>query len=230
MSAEPAQPPADAQAQTPKGSISKDRNCPYCNQAFTSSSLGRHLDLYIKPRNAKPPDGIHNVDEIRRIRGNITRRQARTSSLKREREARGQDSLSQSASSVQGSAEGGSELGPQNATVKQILEQSEVNRQTKSPTLMDQMLDKRRIFINKAHNWIATGVINDLPPRQDPLEKLRLANGSGGSYGSQADGERSRAFEDELDDGRAASLALKEVLGSVWEARYFHSCSQINKI
>ena len=28
----------------------KDRNCPFCNQAFTSSSLGRHLDLYIKPK------------------------------------------------------------------------------------------------------------------------------------------------------------------------------------
>lgn len=28
----------------------KDRSCPFCNQAFTSSSLGRHLDLYIKPK------------------------------------------------------------------------------------------------------------------------------------------------------------------------------------
>lgn len=29
---------------------SKDRKCEFCNQAFTSSSLGRHLDLYIKPK------------------------------------------------------------------------------------------------------------------------------------------------------------------------------------
>jgi hypothetical protein len=33
---------------------SKDRNCPFCNQAFTSSSLGRHLDLYIKPKVSAP--------------------------------------------------------------------------------------------------------------------------------------------------------------------------------
>jgi protein-disulfide isomerase len=32
----------------------KDRNCPFCNQAFTSSSLGRHLDLYIKPKVSLP--------------------------------------------------------------------------------------------------------------------------------------------------------------------------------
>lgn len=56
---------------------SKDKNCPYCGQAFTSSSLGRHLDLYIKNKNPKAPDGIHNVDEIRRLRGSITRRQPR---------------------------------------------------------------------------------------------------------------------------------------------------------
>lgn len=53
----------------------KDRECPFCHQAFTSSSLGRHLDLFIRPNNPKPPDGVHLVDEIRRIRGRITRRQ-----------------------------------------------------------------------------------------------------------------------------------------------------------
>lgn len=58
---------------TPKAA--KDKECPYCRQAFTSSSLGRHLDLYIKPRNPKKPDGIHDVEEIRRTRGGVTRRQ-----------------------------------------------------------------------------------------------------------------------------------------------------------
>lgn len=55
----------------------KDKNCPYCGQAFTSSSLGRHLDLYIKSKNPKAPDGLHDVDEIRKLRGGITRRQPR---------------------------------------------------------------------------------------------------------------------------------------------------------
>lgn len=59
----------------------KDRKCQYCHQAFTSSSLGRHLDQFLFK---KKPDGIHDVEEIRRIRSGITRRQARTSSGKRD--------------------------------------------------------------------------------------------------------------------------------------------------
>lgn len=51
----------------------KDRACPFCGQAFTSSSLGRHLDLYIKPKNPKPADGVHDVDEIRKLRGSTLR-------------------------------------------------------------------------------------------------------------------------------------------------------------
>jgi hypothetical protein len=61
----------------------KDKNCPFCGQSFTSSSLGRHLDLYIRPKNPKPSDGVHLVDEIRKIRGSITRRQVK-SALKKE--------------------------------------------------------------------------------------------------------------------------------------------------
>ncbi|CAI7630131.1 unnamed protein product [Penicillium palitans] len=60
---------------------SKDRKCQYCQQAFTSSSLGRHLDQFLFK---KKPDGIHDVEEIRRIRSGITRRQARTSTGKNE--------------------------------------------------------------------------------------------------------------------------------------------------
>lgn len=55
---------------------SKDKECQYCHQKFTSSSLGRHLDQFISK---KKPDGIHNVDEIRKLRAGITRRTARGS-------------------------------------------------------------------------------------------------------------------------------------------------------
>lgn len=68
-----------SQTQSQSGSKTaalKDKSCPYCRQAFTSSSLGRHLDQYLLK---KKPDGIHDVDEIRRLRGGITRRQARSS-------------------------------------------------------------------------------------------------------------------------------------------------------
>lgn len=57
----------------------KDKHCPFCGQAFTSSSLGRHLDLYIRSKNPKAADGLHVVDEIRKLRGGITRRQAKGS-------------------------------------------------------------------------------------------------------------------------------------------------------
>lgn len=69
---------------TPLLKAPKDKNCPFCGQAFTSSSLGRHLDLYIRPKNPKAADGIHLVDEIRKLRGGITRRQAKGSISKKE--------------------------------------------------------------------------------------------------------------------------------------------------
>lgn len=73
---------ADDNAQsTAKNAAAKDRKCQYCDQAFTSSSLGRHLDQFLFK---KKPDGVHDVEEIRRIRSGITRRQARTSSGKRD--------------------------------------------------------------------------------------------------------------------------------------------------
>ncbi|KAJ5727269.1 hypothetical protein N7493_005089 [Penicillium malachiteum] len=83
----PGQTPEESRVDDPLNSKSganqtgKDRKCQYCGQAFTSSSLGRHLDQFLFK---KKPDGIHDVEEIRRIRSGITRRQARTGSSKRE--------------------------------------------------------------------------------------------------------------------------------------------------
>lgn len=83
----PRETPEDSQADENQSAsksanqAAKDRKCQYCNQAFTSSSLGRHLDQFLFK---KKPDGVHDVEEIRRIRSGITRRQARTSSGKRD--------------------------------------------------------------------------------------------------------------------------------------------------
>jgi hypothetical protein len=63
----------------PKYPAPKDKVCQFCGVAFTSSSLGRHLDQFIKDKKPKAPDDVHDVDEIRRLRGNITRRQPRNS-------------------------------------------------------------------------------------------------------------------------------------------------------
>ena len=200
----------DVQSHTPaKVSVPKDRNCPYCHQAFTSSSLGRHLDLYIKPKNPKPPDGIHNVEEIRNMRSSITRRQARTPSLKKQQaEAQRIEHINTTAA--------------QNSTVRQILENTESGRSMHSPSTGDSQPQKNfGLLLNRAH-WLATGVINDLPPRQDPLQAVRPAppreNARGTS--SKTELEAQHRLTDQLEKGKAADLALKEVLHIVMEAKY----------
>ncbi|KAK8211252.1 hypothetical protein BKA81DRAFT_299942, partial [Phyllosticta paracitricarpa] len=165
---------------TPATKAPKDKNCPFCHQAFTSSSLGRHLDLYIKSKNPKAPDGIHNVDEIRKIRGGITRRHARSSQPRKE------GSLTPASSSP---------------SVMQ------------SPALNLPPQAKSRFQFNQP-NWHSTGVINNLPPRAS----------LSGEAGKSRHEQQKRGFEsrqvlaEELEHGKAAELALKEVLGSVREA------------
>jgi hypothetical protein len=74
----------DSSTNAPKTRGVKDKACPFCRQPFTSSSFVRHLDLYSKGENPKLADNIHNVEEIRKIRGGITRRRPRNSATKRE--------------------------------------------------------------------------------------------------------------------------------------------------
>ncbi|MCJ1253521.1 hypothetical protein MMC24_001333 [Lignoscripta atroalba] len=199
--AEPAvaTPGSTAESGTPaKHPATKDRPCPYCNARFTSSSLGRHLDLYIKEKNPKPPDGIHDVEQIRRTRGNVTRRQARTSSAKRE------DSTASSAKPT-----------PMH------------DQHQRSPSIGRQYTNgdhPRRELVHtrlNTANWQATGVINDIPPtprdeqpryelRRDPTRRISSKNELA---------QRQKAMEDR-DRGRAAELALREVLDSVKAAKY----------
>jgi hypothetical protein len=190
--------------------ITKDRACPFCNQAFTSSSLGRHLDLYIKPKNPKPPDGVHDVDEIRRMRGNITRRQSRISSVKR-------DSSTPAPPSATASSTAGA-----NASVRQILDittASHVGMQ--SPTAaVERFEEKMGVRFNKP-GWESTGVINDLPPRLERLEPRSDARRELPKHHMlKSDLEQRQKIAEELENGRAAELALQEVLGSVRDARY----------
>lgn len=70
---------ASTAASVARHSMPKDRPCRYCGQSFTSSSLGRHLDQFLFK---KRPDGVHDVDEIRRLRGGVTRRMARQGTAK----------------------------------------------------------------------------------------------------------------------------------------------------
>lgn len=182
---------------TAKAPAIKDKECQYCHQAFTSSSLGRHLDLYIREKNAKPPDDIHNVEEIRRLRGNVTRRQARTSSDKR-------DGSTPSSSKPTPFRDQGSPSVPGGITKNhQEPQQSEG--------------EHIRTFLNRP-NWQSTGVINELPSLGDhtPYPKIHSPSRK---TSVKEDITQKRNLLEERDRARAAELALKEVLDNVKAAR-----------
>lgn len=69
---------------------------------------------------------------------------------------------------------------------------------------------------------MATGVINDLPPRQDPLQAVQSAPPRENAQGTslKVELEAQHKLQDRLDKGKAADLALKEVLRIVMEAKY----------
>ena len=190
---------ADVLAATPSSNADttktpKDKNCPFCHAPFTSSSLGRHLDLYIKEKNAKPADNIHDVEEIRRLRGNVTRRQARTSSAKRE-----------------GST-------PTSAKVTPVPDQSSPPSTIHYPNTGHTDCGSARVSLNRP-SWQATGVINDLPPiiRESPsYPKPRNAIRR---TSTKEDIIRKQEALEDRERGRAAELALIEVLESVKAAK-----------
>ncbi|KAI1273958.1 hypothetical protein F5Y07DRAFT_390944 [Xylaria sp. FL0933] len=216
---------------TQKTSAVKDKKCPYCGQAFTSSSLGRHLDLYIKEKNPKPPDGIHDVDAIRKLRESITRRQPRGSHARRDRDRDHDASHPDTPGSL-------SRKSP-----------ASVSASTSDPAARPPAIPKEGQFAVDAQtprfpfgaSWEATGVINDLPPTTGNPE---------GSTGAAWDSFRARAspsretsarpqnpqrapsravqkmqfdtkqrLADAIDTARAAELALRELLSSMRAAK-----------
>lgn len=195
---------------------SKDRNCPFCGQAFTSSSLGRHLDLYIKPKNPKPPDGVHDVDEIRKRRGGITRRQPRTS-------------LKVSTDDDDGSRRNSSTWSNPSSTKHKKGDSKTEHSTLNSPISAKET--NRGVFMN-APGWEATGVINDLPARSSSrnqtstptgqaqrLQEMRRDNA--GNRIERPDYATSEVWklQESAEIGRAAEMALREVLGSLEAAR-----------
>lgn len=209
---------ADSTNQSKNAAV-KDKACPFCHQPFTSSSLGRHLDLYIKEKNPKPADGIHNVDEIRKLRGNITRRQPRSSMSRRE------DSTP---------------AGTPGAINKRSPSEADLGTRH-SPSMGRDYADTsgplshkkiRAAHVNSA-SWHATGVINDIPSL--------MRNGEYNGHWESAEPESSRKMEgrrtvsrqmlaktsfeqkqklmEALDTARASELALREVLGSLRAAK-----------
>jgi hypothetical protein len=211
---------ADVSVNGSKSSAPKDKACPFCHQQFTSSSLGRHLDLYIKEKNPKPADGIHDVVEIRKIRGGITRRQPRNSASRREDSTPAATPAAQERRSPRPESDGQGNRSPSlrrddNAVMDSVNFRAKAN-----------------LFINKG-TWESTGVMNNIPvPRSSDS---RSWDGEDRDVGRRAEPTRSRSvskqmlakttFEqkqkmiDALDNAKAAELALRELLGSIRAAK-----------
>ncbi|KAI1175199.1 hypothetical protein F4777DRAFT_579183 [Nemania sp. FL0916] len=221
---------SSAAAESPaaqKASAVKDRACPYCGQAFTSSSLGRHLDLYIKEKNPKPPDGVHDVDAIRKMRESITRRQPRGSLTRRDVSNPG----------TPGSVSRKSPPPAPAPAPDPVLKPPAIPKEGQF------VVDRQTLCYPFQPSWEATGVINDIPPATSD-------HGSGGGSGSSAwESVRARAspageaaarqnmqrapsrvaqkiqldtkqrLADAMDTARAAELALRELLSSMRAAK-----------
>ncbi len=194
---------------TPKAS--KDKKCPFCDQAFTSSSLGRHLDLYIKEKNPKPADGVHDVDAIRKLRGNITRRQPR-GSLRRDTSTPAQT--------------------PTVASKKSPASEDAEPSRMKSPSVT-QISDGigRQYPFNTP--WEATGVINDIGTKA--ASEAGRSDGDAGADSARplvppqravsrqmmkAQMDMKQKVQDATDTARAAELALRELVSSWRAAKY----------
>lgn len=184
----------------------KDKECPFCKQRFTSSSLGRHLDLYIRERNPKPADGIHDVSQIRVMREHITRRNPRAS-------------MGETGSRRNSSTPAGT---PRALPKKQRSRDSEGY---KSPAIpKDGHFAVESETLSKfpfSTRWEATGVINDIPSTGDvtpgATKRPTAQRNVSRQVAQKAQFDVKHKLADAMDTARAAELALRELLSS-WRA------------
>ncbi|KAI7157923.1 hypothetical protein KC349_g5230 [Hortaea werneckii] len=229
----------------------KDRSCPFCGQAFTSSSLGRHLDLYIKPRNPKPADGVHDVEEIKKLRGGITRRQPKAnlkpganinaSGWGKNGSEAGSPDPEPSGRGSGGSGGGGSagkahssgpSLHPRHGLAARVTDASPEYEPPSNP--MREHRGPVQTSFN-APNWQATGVINDLPPRRPSsnpsqrhgeqfgqvqrIQQMRKDNAGNRVQRLETEDISTLKLQEAAEVGRAAELALREIMGSLEAAK-----------
>ncbi|KAG9233200.1 hypothetical protein BJ875DRAFT_53683 [Amylocarpus encephaloides] len=209
---------ADTSVNGGKTSAPKDKGCPFCHQQFTSSSLGRHLDLYIKERNPKPPDGIHNVEEIRRMRGGITRRQPRNSTSRREGSTPAGTPCAQDRRSP----------GPESVGELRSPSARRDDEQTDRPGTL-----RKPTWKVNSPSWEATGVMNVIPAVRNG-ESVRSWDNDERDGGRKLDSrqrsvskqmfakttfEQKQKMMDALDNSKAAELALRELFGAIRAAK-----------
>lgn len=191
----------DSEPATGKNHAAKDKQCAYCHQHFTSSSLGRHLDQYIF---RKKPDGVHNVEEIRSLRRGITRRTTKAgANAKHER--------------------GESHSTPHATPPVNHASPTQEPREDLNAT----PVEGYRIRLN-APNWQSTGVINGLsgsstvsPAFENVTSTTSKRKYSGVETAAAKDMLGLRGdLGSEKDTVRALELALREVLDTIQAAQY----------
>jgi len=189
----------------------KDKKCQFCGQAFTSSSLGRHLDLYIREKNRKAPDGIHDVEAIARMRVGITRRKPKGYLL---RGGSSTPSTTPKASSKDSPAPDAD-----SSTAQSPVQQ----RESQNPAELTANLYPFQ------PRWEATGVMNDLPAKAPEPLRRRDGDDARDPAGQPAPSrtvsrqmtkaqlDMKQRIQDAMDTSRASELALREMIGS-WRA------------
>ncbi len=195
--------PTPQTASEPQLKAPKDKNCPFCGQAFTSSSLGRHLDLYIRPKNPKAPDGIHKVDEIRKMRGGITRRHYKGN-----------------VSTPRGS-ENGSRT-PANKKSGVDSEDSSIMVDSPEPDDEDLEVVKSRSQLKDKEGGNGSRRPSRLSTKTPDLRR------DTSRQMQKADLEQRQKTSEEAEVASATEMALRELLKSVREARYV--CPRLSQI
>lgn len=191
--------PQATDSSTPKAGAPKDKSCPFCGQAFTSSSLGRHLDLYIKDKNPKPPDGLHDVDAIQKLRGGITRRQAR--------------------GSLGGRRDASTPVGTPKASKKDDMLTENDDYDSSAISTVDSTMKYTQPF---QPTWEATGVMNDLPKKHswdgdatpEPTRRPGMHRAVSKQTIHKAQFDVKQKLSDAMDTARASELALRELISS----------------
>ena len=172
----------------------KNKECPFCHELFTSSSLGRHLDLYIKDKNPKAADGVHDVEAIRQIRGGITRRQPKRPSNAPHRDG-STPSQPPTAASVLGVSQ------------QQETPSADGGGSVKTPVNGS---GYKHLVFNRP-TWEATGVMTDIPtvPNEPRLAESMPRRSHKGDTATK------RKLVEEHARRRATELALQELVDSV---------------
>lgn len=200
----------------------KDKHCQYCHQPFTSSSLGRHLDQYLFK---KKPDGIHDVEEIRRLRSTITRRTARNSSVHQQSSNRQESPGHHETAATPTPAVGAIAPAPAadaGAGAGAGAAKASPDPHSAPPLHLNPGHKEGgyRVMLNQP-SWHATGVINDIP-NSSKASQFRIPSAAREPANRLSSNNNSHTPPpaSHPESVRALELALQEVLDNIKAASY----------